>query len=94
MTYRYARGDPLRLIPPVGHEWAMTPMPWVSGTGCGVLVPPKRSQKFENADDENTYGLRFCIVCFRNNAEHSLPYPMVGSGSPHRVNTRIADGLV
>jgi hypothetical protein len=48
----------------------------------------------ENADNENTYGLRICIECFPNNAKRSVPYPMVGSGSSHRVNTRIADGLV
>jgi hypothetical protein len=63
-------------------------------TGCCAVVPPKRWQKTENADDENTYGLRFCIECFPNNAKHSVRYPMVGAGSPHRVNTKIADGLV
>ena len=91
-----ARGDPLPLILTAGHERAPTKATDdnVLALGHGAVDPPKRWQKTEDADNENTYGLRFCIECFPNNAKRSVPYPMVGSGSPHRVNTRIADGLV
>ena len=91
-----ARADPLPLIL-TGGARAGTDKSYddnVLALGHGAVDPPKRWQKTENADNENTYGLRFCIECFPNNAKRSVPYPMVGSGSPHRVNTRIADGLV
>jgi hypothetical protein len=97
MTYDYQCARRSASADPDGGARAGTDKSYddnVLGLWDRAVVPPKRSQKTENADNENTYGLRFCIECFPNNAKRSVPNPMVGSGSPHRVNTRIADGLV
>jgi hypothetical protein len=97
MTYDYQCARRSATADPGGGARAGTDKSYddnVLGLGHGAVDPPNRCQKTENADNENAYGLRFCIECFPNNAKRSVPYPMVGSGSPYRVNTRIADGLV
>lgn len=97
MTYDYQCARRSATGDPDGRARASTDKSYddnVLALGHGAVDPPKRWQKTENADNENTYGLGFCIECFPNNAKRSVEYPMVGSGSPHRVNRRIADGLI